>query len=179
MPIYLVFALVLLAAAGALQAASPYAEQESRGIKALSPQEVSAYLSGKGMGFAKAAELNGYPGPAHVLELREELGLTAEQESQTEALFQQMKARAVALGEELVEEERSLDQMFARRRVTPALLRSALDRISKLQGEIRLVHLNTHLRQTAVLTSAQIKAYAEFRGYGTPRDHGHTKHKSQ
>ena len=40
---------------------SPYAGEETRAIKALSAQEVESLLGGKGMGFAKAAELNGYP----------------------------------------------------------------------------------------------------------------------
>jgi hypothetical protein len=66
---------------------SPYASQESREIKSLSPQEASDLLAGKGMGFAKAAELNGYPGPAHVLELAAQLQLTPEQKTRTETLF--------------------------------------------------------------------------------------------
>ena len=35
-------------------------------IKALSSEEVEQYLSGAGMGYAKAAELNRHPGPIHV-----------------------------------------------------------------------------------------------------------------
>jgi len=52
---------------------SPYVGQEQREIKSLSPDEVKDYLAGKGMGLAKAAELNHYPGPAHVLELASQL----------------------------------------------------------------------------------------------------------
>ncbi|MGH7485986.1 MAG: hypothetical protein ACREMY_10365, partial [bacterium] len=57
----------LLVTVGAL-AATPYAGQQSREIKALSQEEAAGLLAGKGMGFAKAAELNGFAGPAHVLE---------------------------------------------------------------------------------------------------------------
>jgi hypothetical protein len=46
-------------AADAQDAKSPYAGQESRSIKSLSPEEVRGLLDGGGMGFAKAAELNG------------------------------------------------------------------------------------------------------------------------
>src|SRR5262245_59605560 len=102
---------VWLAAAVSANAQSPYAGQESRAIKALSPQEISDYLSGKGMGLAKTAELNGYPGPAHVLELAAQLHLTAEQQAKTGVLFQKMQARAIALGKELVEAERALDRL--------------------------------------------------------------------
>ena len=74
-------------AAQAAAPESPYVGQESRGIKALSPEDVDAYLAGKGMGLAKAAELNGYPGPAHVLELASQLSLTSDQRARTQALF--------------------------------------------------------------------------------------------
>ena len=52
---------------------SPYAGEEAREIKALSTAETKSYLSGEGMGLAKAAELNGYPGPSHVLALGADL----------------------------------------------------------------------------------------------------------
>ena len=42
---------------------SPYAGQEQREIQALSTEEIEGYLSGSGMGLAKAAELNHSPVP--------------------------------------------------------------------------------------------------------------------
>ena len=156
-------ALVLLAPSA--YAASPYAGQDARDIKALSPEEVADYLSGKGMGLAKAAELNGYPGPAHVLELASELGLTPEQRAATEALFQKMQRRAVALGTELVEAEGALDHLFSSRTATSDAVKVSLIRIASLQGEIRQVHLDAHIEQAAVLTAAQITTYARLRGY--------------
>src|SRR5688500_491116 len=59
-------ALFASAAAGAAESHAPYAGQQSRDIKSLSEQEIAALLAGQGAGLAKAAELNGYPGPAHV-----------------------------------------------------------------------------------------------------------------
>src|SRR5687768_3033731 len=101
-------------------AASPYAGQEERDIKALSAQEVADYLTGKGMGFAKAAELNGHAGPKHVLELADELALSAEQRTRTQALFDSMQTKAIVLGRRLVDEERKLDRLFASATVTQA-----------------------------------------------------------
>ena len=149
---------------------SPYIGQESREIKALSPQEISDYLSGKGMGLAKAAELNGYPGPAHVLELAAQLELTSEQKTKTEALFETMQARAIMLGKELVQEERALDRLFASRTVSSETLENVLARIGRLQGQERRVHLDAHLKQTALLTSAQIDKYDRLRGYGMTQE---------
>src|SRR5262249_52971946 len=63
----------------ALGPQSPYAGQQSRDIKALSPQEVDDLINARGMALAKPAELNGYPGPLHAVELKDQLGLTAAQ----------------------------------------------------------------------------------------------------
>lgn len=155
---------------------SPYAGMESRSIKALSPQEVSDLLEGRGMGYALAAELNGYPGPLHVLELAGELELTPEQEKLTRELFHRMQARAAAIGSELVEAERKLDQEFSGGAITPEALHLLVSRIARLEGELRLVHLETHLQQTALLSREQIGAYAMMRGYAVDIGHsaGHT-----
>jgi Spy/CpxP family protein refolding chaperone len=158
------------------QTQSPYVGQAGRDIKALSPQEVADYLNGKGMGLARAAELNGYPGPAHVLELVDQLGLTVEQRTQTEALFQHMRARAVTLGTALIEAERRLDHLFASRTVTATLLEEVLARLGQLQSQLRQVHLEAHLAQAAVLTPQQAAKYHELRGYAAHGQHGGHKH---
>lgn len=167
-PVLLPVLLLLLAMAGVggqTDAGSPYRGEEARQIKALSPGEVAALLAGEGMGLAKAAELNGYPGPAHVLMLADELKLDAEQLAATRAIEREMRAAAIAAGRKLVETERELDRLFASRTVTPESLRSSLDTIAALRAELRRVHLEAHLRQTELLNPAQIKEYALLRGY--------------
>lgn len=144
---------------------SPYAGQETRGIKALSAKEQADLLAGKGMGLAKAAELNGYPGPAHVLELAKELSLNAEQRAKTEALFQVMETRAKALGRQIVDAERGLDALFASKQVDTALLDQHLARIGALQGQLRAAHLAAHLEQVRILTPGQVAHYGVLRGY--------------
>ena len=169
---------MMLAPSAIAAPVSGYAGQESREIKALSPEEVDAYLSGKGMGFAKAAELNGYPGPAHVLELAAELQLSADQRRRTEALFAAMQSQAIDAGRALVGEERSLDRSFARKEITPALLAASLDRIAALQARIRAAHLDAHVAQLAILLPEQVARYEALRGYASapahdPRRHAH------
>jgi hypothetical protein len=161
------------------RAQSPYAGQESREIKSLSAQEISDYLSGKGMGLAKAAELNGYPGPAHVLEFAAELKLSADQKAKTEALFKRMQGTAIPLGKELVAEERALDRLFASHSVTPETLKTSLARIATLQGQVRQVHLQAHLEQIALLRPEQVQEYNRLRGYGQAAEsegHGQRAH---
>ena len=144
---------------------APYAGQQSREIKALSGDEQADLLAGKGMGLAKAAELNGYPGPAHVLELAGELALSAEQRARTQAVWQAMDARARALGQQVVDAERELDALFASKQVTRERLGEQLDQIGALQAQLRAVHLEAHLEQARILTPEQTTRYAARRGY--------------
>jgi hypothetical protein len=157
---------------------SPYAGQEAREIKALSASEVEDLLAGKGMGFAKAAELNGYPGPAHVLELSSQLGLSDEQATQTRALQQRMQADARTSGAKLVAAERQLELLFRSRSATPERLAASLQEVGALQAQVREAHLRAHIEQTRLLSEAQIARYNELRGYGArdaaPQAHRHS-----
>ncbi|HZH42846.1 MAG TPA: hypothetical protein VEY50_02000 [Lysobacter sp.] len=158
---------------------TPYAGQQTRAIKALSAQEIADLLAGRGMGFAKAAELNGYPGPLHTLEHAETLGLSAEQKRATEALYAGMQARARELGRALVEAEGALERQFADGTITPATLSNALQRIGALQAQLREVHLQTHLQQKALLSAQQVRRYAELRGYTDGGTHEHGRHSGE
>lgn len=163
----LLFAICLSAAAASALADSPnpYAGQETRAIKAMPAEDVQSYLKGKGMGLAKTAELNAYPGPSHVLALAPRLGLTDEQQKLTKAAFATMEAQAIKLGGQLVDEERKLDQLFASRQITSALLNASLGRIGALQAQVRAAHLEAHLAQVRILTPQQSARYSELRGY--------------
>ncbi len=152
------------------QHASAYAGQQTREIKALSPAQTADLLAGKGMELAKAAELNGYPGPMHTLELAAQLGLNAEQKQASETLMTRHKAEASDLGAQLVQAERALDQAFASRQIDATRLAAHTARIGQLQALLRKSHLDTHLQQTALLTPEQISRYAQLRGYAGPAD---------
>jgi hypothetical protein len=157
-------------------AQSPYAGQQNRPIKALSESDIAELLAGKGRGYAKAAELNNYPGPAHVLELAAQLQLSQEQLNQTRAIHSRMQAEAQAAGAALVAAERELDTLFRDRKATPELLRAALQKVALAEAKVREVHLLAHIEQTAVLSAEQIAKYSELRGYsgrGRFHDHAH------
>lgn len=175
-------AVVLLFASSARAQTPPAADAgpATGVIKALSAEDVDGYLGGKGMGFAKAAELNGFAGPSHVLELASPLGLTTTQRAATERLFAQMKARASADGLLLVARERELDHLFANHEATPERLGTLLDSIGALSARIRRTHLEAHLAQVAILTPEQNARYRVLRGYAgsgartdTPAPHMH------
>ena len=158
------------AAHAAEPATSPYAGQDARAIKALSAEDIEALRTGQGMGFAKAAELNGYPGPAHVLALAEQLQLTPEQLAKTRDIEASMRAKAKTVGAELIDAEAQLDNLFASKRIDDQALNASLQRIAELQSELRHAHLQAHLEQAGPLSAAQTARYIELRGYGHPQN---------
>lgn len=153
----------------------PYAGQDGRAIKALSATDIEDLLAGRGWGFAKPAELNGYPGPAHLLEFRDRLELSERQVTEIEALFEQMRQRAIALGAEYVAAERALDTAFGGGTVAPDTLAALVQRAAELNGQLRLVRLETHLKTLPLLSRHQIVTYRRLRGYDAPGA-GHRRH---
>jgi Spy/CpxP family protein refolding chaperone len=145
-------------------------------VKALSDEEVKQYLSGAGMGYAKSAELNHFPGPMHALELAEQLGLSAEQRAAARRLMDEHKAEARALGAKYVDAERQLETLFRTQRVSREALEKAVRHAAALSGEYRLSHLESHRRMRALLTEEQVARYDALRGYGSADHKGGHKH---
>lgn len=176
MPRSLLCALLIAAlTAGAAHAQQPYAGRQSRSIKALSDQQIADLKAGRGMGLALAAELNQYPGPVHLLDLADQIGLSDEQRAGIKNLFEAMTAEAVPLGERLLEQESNLDRQFADRLVTMEALRAATAAIGETQAALRNAHLKYHILAAALLSPAQIQRYGELRGYAGP--HAHDAHR--
>jgi hypothetical protein len=144
---------------------APYAGQQQRQIKALSEQQVADLRAGRGMGLALAGELNGYPGPLHVIELADRLQLQDEQRASAQRLFDAMKEEASALGLVLIEQEATLDRAFATRRISEQSLQDMTKQIATTQGQLRAVHLKYHLATADLLTEGQRRQYAILRGY--------------
>lgn len=157
---------------------SPYDGQELRSIKSISPEEIEGLKNGEGMGFAKLAELNHFPGPRHVLDLSQELDLTPFQLAETELLFAAMRSDAIELGDELLAAESALDRAFAEDEIDAKILEDALLKIGEIRARLRFVHLQAHLRQQHLLTEAQISLYDKSRGYGRKDSNhaGHSRH---
>jgi hypothetical protein len=164
---------ILILASTAAPAQSPYAGMQTRSIKALSTQQIDDLRTGRGMGLALAAELNGYPGPAHVLELSERLALSPTQNERIQKLFVFMKAESTPIGARLIEQEGALDQQFASRSITPDALKDATVKIGITQAELRNAHLKYHLETAQILSSDQMKQYADLRGYTSDAPAGH------
>ena len=100
----------------------------------LSEQQIADLKAGRGMGLALAAELNGYPGPSHLLDLASQLGLSPDQQAAIRTMFEAMKAEAIPIGDSLIGQEEALDRLFANHTVTPETLQAATARIGETQA---------------------------------------------
>ncbi len=165
----LTLVLVLLASPAMAQMAdahrSDYAGMESREIKTLSAQDIAELRSGHGWGLSLVAELNGVPGPRHLLDMHDELGLTSQQVAQIQSIYDEMKKQAVPLGNELIEGERTLEEAFADGSLDTKELRRRLQRVARIRADLRYVHLSAHLKTPPLLSEEQIRSYNRLRGY--------------
>ncbi|WEX86678.1 hypothetical protein PZN02_002993 [Sinorhizobium garamanticum] len=163
---FLAVALPLPAAAEGEHAhMSPYAGEQQREIKSLSAEDIAELKAGGGWGLAKPAELNGVPGPSHVLKMKRELALTADQERSVERIFEEMRNQAVVEGKNLLAGEAALDTAFRDGSIDPDHLRMLLRRIEASRASLRFVHLAAHLQMARILNEDQVKRYNELRGY--------------
>lgn len=171
-----VTALGVAVGVAASETRSPYAGEPTHPIKALAPETVDGYLAGKGMELAKAAELNSYPGPRHLLDLADKLNLTPAQVAAIETAFKTMQAEAQRLGRTIVEKEAELDRVFASGWAEQGEVDRLTAEIASLQGALRAVHLNAHLAVRGLLSDSLVAHYNALRGYGAgtePNRHRH------
>ena len=177
----LLVVIVLASAAATAAEQQPYAGLEDRSVKALSAEEIDALENGLGFSQALAAELNGYPGPRHVLDLAAELGLDDARKAAITALFVEMKAEAVAAGRAVLAAEADFDAAFRGGHITELEVAASAEEIGRLKGILRGIHLRYHLQTTALLTPHQIALYNAARGYGDGGEAhgGHSAHTAQ
>ena len=140
-------------------------------IRGLDQDTIEGYLTGKGLGQALPAELNGYPGPRHTIDMAEELELTEEQLAQVQALFDDMQSAVIPLGEKYLESVAELELTFREGTTTGEYLQSQLEKITGIEAQMRYAHLSTHLATIDILSHDQIMQYNMMRGYGDGMDH--------
>lgn len=154
---------------------SPYAGEEVRPVKSLSPEDIAELRRGGGWGLAKAAELNGMPGPVHLLELKDAIPLTPEQVETITAMYDRMREAAIVEGERFIAAEQTLEAAFRAGMVTEESLQGMLAEVGRARTRLRFVHLAAHLGTPALLSKEQIARYDMIRGYRS--DHQGTSHR--
>lgn len=157
--------------------AAPYAGLQERQIKSLSERDIEELRQGRGWGLALPAELNGHPGPVHLLELKDELELTKGQVDAIRRIFEEMKSDAIAAGERLISAEAALSNAFAGKSPEATVLRELIAEAAQARAELRYIHLSTHLLTPEIIRRGQVEKYNTLRGYASdpclqvPRGH--------
>jgi Spy/CpxP family protein refolding chaperone len=146
-------------------AQTPYAGMQNRAIKSLSDNDINELRRGGGWGLALAAELNGLPGPSHLLELKDKIPLTPDQVDKTQMLLDEMRKAAIPAGERFIAAEKALEAAFASGKVDEASLRRLLADTESARSELRFIHLSQHYKTVLFLKPEQIKRYNILRGY--------------
>lgn len=144
---------------------TPYAGLQNRAIKSLSDNDIEELRQGGGWGLALPAELNGMPGPAYLLELKDKIGLSEDQARSIQSLFDQMKHAAIPVGERLIAAEAAIEARFASGRVDEASLRRLLAEAEAARTELRFIHLSQHYRTVPLISPEQFRRYQVLRGY--------------
>ena len=145
----------------------PYAAQVHTEVRGLSTAEIDDLRNGRGMGLARPAEINGYPGPSHVLELASELALSEQQRAAVQILFAQMQAEAAPLGEQFLSGYAMLEASFREGSVSAESVTTMTAHLGQIEGQLRATHLKYHLLTRPLLSDEQNAAYARLRGYVT------------
>ncbi len=149
---------------------SEYVGEQNRDIKSLSNEDIEALRNGEGWGLAKAAELNGVPGPAHILDMKFEIALSETQNARIQSIFNEMRKKAIEIGEQLIEKERELNSAFAKGEITISELKNLTTELGAIRGELTFVHLRAHVEAGEVLSEEQIDTYNKLRGYDAISD---------
>jgi Spy/CpxP family protein refolding chaperone len=155
---------VALTAGGALaqHGGHEHSLQGQQAAKACIDEFNAVVGDGRGFGLAFAADQNGYPGPMHVLELKDRLKLTADQEAKARELYAAVRAE-LPKSTRLMEAERRLERLFADRAASEPAVRAAVADVERARAEVRLVHLLAHARTRDLLTEEQRRIYHEAR----------------
>jgi Spy/CpxP family protein refolding chaperone len=155
------------ARAGGHDHGSRQAEGHHRSAQACLTEFEKVVGEGRGFGMAFAADQNGYPGPMHVLELKDRLRLSSDQEARVQELMTAMYGESRLKSARLLDAEAALRRLFADGAADEATVRAAVQAVEQARRDVRLVHLLTHLRTRDLLTEEQRRIYHEAR-WGKP-----------
>jgi Spy/CpxP family protein refolding chaperone len=149
---------------------SPYTGAEQRQIASLSANDLADLRSGQGWGLALPAELNGVPGPTHLLELSEDIGLSKTQIAELTDIRDRMRAAAIEAGEVFIASERALNDAFVDGAPDETTMARLVQVAGNARAALRLAHLSAHLETLPLLTTEQVASYNRLRGYHEATD---------
>lgn len=129
-------------------------------LRHLSTDQIRAYQQGDdAWGMGKIAELNHYPSPQRVLDIKKDLSITKEQEASLNKILTALNFKVTEMGGFMLKNERTLDSLFRLKKVNDGVLIYYTNRYGLYQGELRNAILQAHLKTRELLKPAQIKKY--------------------
>ncbi len=127
------------------------------------PPDRDALLNGDSEGMAAYAASNGYPSPKDVLDLAEELGLSAKQKYDIREMADEIRTRARVLGKMIVKVEEELHFSFNSGMIGQESVEEDAESIGKMRGTLRGIHLSAYLKTKEILTEKQFAAFTRLR----------------
>ena len=144
---------------------------------AQAPPDHDGLLNGEGMGQAQYAEMNGYPGPKHILDLVDKLKLSDAQKKSIQEIYQEMNARVKELGKRIIGVEEEMHEAFRTGLVNESSVRDDAEQIGRMRGKLRAVHLIAHIKAKKLMTDDQIALYTKLRAEEQSPSSKTTQHK--
>lgn len=129
------------------------------------PADKESLENGEGAGMASYADVNGYPGPKHILEMQDQLNMSEEQRKDIESIFEAMSESALAKGDAIVRKEVELEKLFSEGKATEGEVKRLSREIGALRGELRAIHLAAHIQAKQILTEQQVSTYNSIRDH--------------
>ena len=126
------------------------------------PQDKDQLLKGEMSGVTAFAETHGYQTPQKIIKLKDQLGLTKAQLQKLEELQKSLPISTAVKGQEIIEAEEDLNNLFASVSLNEKLLRTKLERIGKLRSELRFTHLQILIKAKQVLSVNQWERLKEL-----------------
>lgn len=126
------------------------------------PSDKDKLLKGEPMGQTLVAERNNFPSPQKILTLKDQLGLSKDQIRKIDEMLKNSSISITVQGQEIVEAEEDLNNLFASDALNEKMLRTKLEYIGKLRANLRFTHLQTYLRAKQILSVNQWQRLQEL-----------------
>lgn len=129
-------------------------------LQHLSAEQYQAYQQGTDVwGMGLVANLNHYPSPQQILDLKKELSIDKQQEVALVDILSKLNFKVKEMGTFIIKNERMMDSLFRLKKVNDGLLIYYTNRYGLYQGELRNAILQAHLKTKTLLKSSQLRKY--------------------
>ncbi|MGV8879516.1 MAG: hypothetical protein ACOH2A_10835 [Sphingobacteriaceae bacterium] len=158
---YLIIAFILLTIYASAQSNNSADNVVSQSpLKHLTTNQYNSFQQGSDVwGMGKVAELNHFPAPQKVFELKSKLSLNMQQEADLQEIVKKLNFKVKEMGAFMIKNERMLDSLFRIGKVNDGLIIYYTNRYGLYEGELRNAILQAHLKTKKILKPAQLRKY--------------------